>query len=175
MKKKRISAPEHFKTMFGENIGIWMAENLYGVCGVYSFLKDDEVIYIGKSKDLFQRIPSSFLWNGITGNKIMYFPTDTMADASILEILLIAKYQPVGNTEYKDGKMPTMFWTAIDVKQDFSSFPEWYDDNTKPTEKQYNYAREIAKMSKVDLPKEFTRRAYTDFIKKHRGCTYGIL
>ena len=36
----------------------------------------------------------------------------------------------------------------------------------KPTEKQIEYAGYLAKRMCVDLPKEFTKQAYSDFISK---------
>lgn len=36
-----------------------------------------------------------------------------------------------------------------------------------PTEKQVNFVKDIARMLNIDLPKEYTKKAYSDFISEH--------
>ncbi len=169
MGRYRFSVPQPFADLFGENIGFWMAEHLNRKCGVYAFLDDDEIVYIGKSKDLFQRIPTSFTSNADPCvNQIKYFLTPTMTDATILEILLISNIRPFNNEEFNDGYPPKLFSTDIDIYKDFSSFPDWYDEKKYPSMSQQSYAWDISRVLEIDMPQELTREAYRKFISTNK-------
>lgn len=74
-------------------------------CGVYMFMNElKEPLYIGKSKDLSSRIPTSFSERNYP-KYLKYALTKTQSDMSIYEIYYIAKYKPVLNTEsnYNDA------------------------------------------------------------------------
>ncbi|MEJ5052900.1 excinuclease ABC subunit UvrC [Sphingobacterium sp. MYb382] len=106
--------------------------------GVYQYYdKDNELIYIGKAKDLRNRVGSYFInesqLNGKTRvlvrkiNRISFTIVDTEIDAWLLENNLIKKYKPRYNVLLKDDKtypwiviknepFPRVFWTRQYVK-----------------------------------------------------------
>lgn len=74
--------------------------------GVYFlFNSSKELLYIGKSICLSNRVPSSFFGKKATYAKIML--TETKADAHILEPYCISIYAPPLNGEFNTGDMPT--------------------------------------------------------------------
>jgi len=102
--------------------------------GVYQYLNDENVIiYIGKAKDLKNRVSSYFNKDVLSGNgktkmlvskirKITFTIVDTEIDAWLLENSLIKKHQPRYNVLLKDDKtypwlvvknehFPRIFWT----------------------------------------------------------------
>ena len=82
--------------------------------GVYQFFdKDDEIIYIGKAKDLKKRVLSYFTKKHDSNklkllvrsiNKIERIVVETEMDALLLENNLIKKYKPKYNVLLKDDK-----------------------------------------------------------------------
>ncbi len=79
--------------------------------GVYFFKnRKEEILYIGKAKNIKKRIQSHFASKGNFGNfysqarNIDFIQTRTEKDAFILENELIKKYQPKYNAELKDDK-----------------------------------------------------------------------
>lgn len=115
---------------FVETLGVlrvsWIVENLHDVPGVYAFLgKRNKLLYIGKSKDLASRIPSS--WTERKGKaeikKVMYFITPTEADASVLEMYLITDKKPLLNVDGNTKDRPKMFRCDVDIKRDFKEIP----------------------------------------------------
>lgn len=106
--------------------------------GVYQYFdKNDTLIYVGKAKDLRNRVGSYFtsthLLNGKTRvlvrkiNRIAFTIVDTEIDAWLLENNLIKKHQPRYNVMLKDDKtypwivvkherFPRVFWTRKYVK-----------------------------------------------------------
>ncbi|QBQ42342.1 excinuclease ABC subunit C [Sphingobacterium psychroaquaticum] len=106
--------------------------------GVYQYFdKNDELIYIGKAKDLRNRVGSYFVneaqLNGKTRvlvrkiNRIAFTIVDTEIDAWLLENNLIKKYKPRYNVLLKDDKtypwiviknehFPRIYWTRQYVK-----------------------------------------------------------
>ena len=89
--------------------------------GVYQYFdKSDQIIYVGKAKDLKKRVSSYFnknVGNGKTRilvrqiEDIKYIVVDTELDALLLENNLIKKYQPKYNILLKDDK--TYPWICI--------------------------------------------------------------
>ncbi|MGJ1369334.1 excinuclease ABC subunit UvrC [Sphingobacterium spiritivorum] len=101
--------------------------------GVYQYFdKQDELIYIGKAKDLRNRVGSYFVNdNQLSGktrvlvrkiNRIAFTIVDTEIDAWLLENNLIKKHKPKYNVMLKDDKtypwivikqerFPRVFWT----------------------------------------------------------------
>ena len=80
--------------------------------GIYVFWHGDEIYYVGKSKNLRDRMLSSLAERHSDKNFIDYvswFETKTVADAHILEPFLITKYKPRLNSEFNCGDYPTMF------------------------------------------------------------------
>lgn len=95
--------------------------------GVYQFYNDkDDIIYIGKAKDLKKRVSSYFnrvhdsARTNVMIKKIVdvkHIVVDTEEDALLLENNLIKKYQPRYNVLLKDDK--SYPWICI-KKEDFS-------------------------------------------------------
>lgn len=80
--------------------------------GVYLFKdKQENILYIGKAKNIRKRVNSHFLKNsGVfldftdKVNDLDYIETDSEQDALILEAQMINKYQPKFNIRWKDDK-----------------------------------------------------------------------
>ncbi|HLP22344.1 MAG TPA: excinuclease ABC subunit UvrC [Chitinophagales bacterium] len=82
--------------------------------GIYKYLgENDEIMYIGKAKDLKKRVSSYFTKTDHTRRirqlvtniqKIEFVIVDTEQDALLLENSLIKKYQPKYNVMLKDDK-----------------------------------------------------------------------
>lgn len=109
---------------------LFICDNLFKKHGLYAFIGNDDVIlYIGKSKDLSARIPTSYKErkNYAKINKIMYYVDENMANVNIMEILLIAENNPVLNTESKTEDIPTKFHSGIDILNDFIEIPNFCD------------------------------------------------
>ena len=90
--------------------------------GVYQYLdKNDEVIYVGKAKDLKKRVSSYFNKSRYENHRlqilvsrirdIQYIVVESESDALLLENNLIKKYQPRYNVQLKDDK--TFPWICI--------------------------------------------------------------
>jgi excinuclease ABC subunit C len=113
--------------------------------GVYQFWSDtDELIYIGKAKNLKNRVSSyfnkdNFRVNAKTRvlvskiNKITFTIVDTEIDAWLLENSLIKKHQPKYNVMLKDDKtypwiiiknekFPRIFWTRKIIRDGSTYF-----------------------------------------------------
>ncbi len=106
--------------------------------GVYQYFdKEGELIYIGKAKDLRNRVGSYFINdNQLSGktrvlvrkiNRIQFTIVDTEIDAWLLENNLIKKHKPKYNVMLKDDKtypwivikherFPRVFWTRKYIK-----------------------------------------------------------
>ncbi|MCD7724310.1 MAG: hypothetical protein LUI12_01935 [Clostridiales bacterium] len=107
---------------------LFICDNLFGKHGLYAFIgKDNVVLYIGKSIDLSSRIPKSYRERKDYAkiNKVMYYVDDNMANVNIMEILLIAEYNPILNTESKTEDIPTKFYSGIDILNDFKEIPKF--------------------------------------------------
>jgi|GEM_PF-3825730 len=78
--------------------------DLFDKCGVYFIYNDErELIYIGKSSNLQERIVSSL--SERRGTYYRYVLTNTAIDASIYEAYYISKHKPIKNVQYKfDGE-----------------------------------------------------------------------
>jgi len=84
--------------------------------GVYFFLEDRKILYIGKATSLKDRVKSYFGKDPIStrgpliakmvqeANKIKWQETDSVLEALILEATLIKKHQPKYNTKEKSDK-----------------------------------------------------------------------
>ncbi len=101
-------------------------QSLPGTPGVYQFFNaQEQIIYVGKAKNLKKRVSSYFQKdhsdNGkirIMVNKIFdirYIVVDTESDALLLENNLIKKYQPRYNVLLKDDK--TFPWICVKNEQ----------------------------------------------------------
>ncbi len=89
-------------------------DTIPGQPGIYKYISEtEEIIYIGKAKDLKKRVSSYFSKNDHSNriqrmihfiNKIEFVIVDTEQDAFLLENSLIKKYQPRYNVMLKDDK-----------------------------------------------------------------------
>lgn len=73
--------------------------------GLYKLYEDNDLIYIGKSKNLCTRVIGSLKERG--GNYLSYAMLWNMSDVNILEPYLIAKYSPPLNSEANTGQTPS--------------------------------------------------------------------
>ena len=120
-------------------------KNLPQKPGVYQFWSDtDQLIYIGKAKNLKNRVSSYFLKDNYRVNaktrvlvskirKITFTNVDTEIDAWLLENSLIKKHQPKYNVALKDDKtypwiiiknekFPRIFWTRRMIRDGSTYF-----------------------------------------------------
>jgi len=79
--------------------------------GIYVFKSSQEFLYIGKAKNIQERVKNHFKQPGFKENifldktkKIGFIETDSEIEALILEAKLIKKYQPKYNVLWKDDK-----------------------------------------------------------------------
>src|SRR3989338_2366519 len=84
--------------------------------GVYFFLKEKQILYIGKATSLKDRVKSYFGKNLVEtrgpllvdmlykDEKVKWQETDSVLEALILEAQFIKKHQPYYNTREKDDK-----------------------------------------------------------------------
>jgi excinuclease ABC subunit C len=97
-------------------------ENLPGKPGVYQFYDvSDNLLYIGKAKNLKKRVSSYFSKTNYENNKlrilvkkiadVRHIIVDSESDALLLENNLIKKHQPKYNVNLKDDK--TFPWVCI--------------------------------------------------------------
>lgn len=136
--KKRIYKEESYSFLperkfgddMGEYVSEWLVQNLFDCKGIYAFLDGDEILYIGKSKNLADRIPSSYKERSGCGriNRIMYYITKTDSDTNILEIVLISENNPVLNKESNSHDESTLFKSNLSVLNDFSEIPILKED-----------------------------------------------
>ncbi len=98
-----------------ENPLLAFARNLPKISGIYKYFnEEDEIIYVGKAKNLKHRVSSYFLKSNQLNQKtrklvseirrIEYAVVDTETDALLLENNLIKQYQPKYNILLKDDK-----------------------------------------------------------------------
>lgn len=117
---------ERYINDIGEKNAIWITENLKNKPGVYVFVGyKNKILYIGKSLDLASRIPSSYSERveKVKIYRIMYYITPSMADAGILEMLIISENKPLLNKDGKTKDYPIMFKSNLDIFKDFEEIP----------------------------------------------------
>ena len=113
--KLQITTPE-----LGENVITFLEENCLRKSGIYCFLEGNEIVYIGKSINLAERIQTSFTERKEHANidRIMYYEVPK-TDLSIMEMLLIAENNPRLNRDGKTNGKPQRFKSGIDIIKDF--------------------------------------------------------
>lgn len=97
-----------------------LLQNLPSLPGIYKYYSNDELIYVGKAKNIKKRVQSYFQKNH-TSNKtnllvksiqsIDFTITNTERDALLLENSLIKEFQPKYNISLKDDK--TYPWIVV--------------------------------------------------------------
>lgn len=117
-------------TDFGKQVADFVCDRLSGESGLYAFLSKSEIVYVGKSYNLAERIPTSYgerrKQAAIDG--ILYYITKNRADADLLEILLISENQPVLNVDCKNKEKSTLFSSGLNILSDFYEIPLGRDD-----------------------------------------------
>lgn len=98
-----------------------LVQSLPAKPGIYQYFNEaDQIIYVGKAKNLKKRVGSYFSRQQQTGKlkvlvrqiaDIKFIVTDSEVDALLLENNLIKKYQPRYNIQLKDDK--TFPWICI--------------------------------------------------------------
>lgn len=96
--------------------------DLKDVYGVYLLYKQDKIIYVGVSVNLGERILAS-MTDKASSDSFSYIDTDSMADAYILEVLLINKIKPVYNNQSKGDGVVSF---DIPVKYEYENLHKFY-------------------------------------------------
>lgn len=124
--EKDIFGYRTFSEYFGVDLTEIVSEDLNALYGVYCFLEDDDILYIGKSYNLGRRILSSFRERIAQApiNRVMYRSFETKADTNIMELLLIAENKPRLNADCNVDDLPMLFDSKIDILEDFTDIQE---------------------------------------------------
>lgn len=110
---------------FGEQIADFVNDNLHKKIGIYAFAVKTEIVYIGKSYNLADRIPTSY-WERrkqAAIDRILYFIVGNRTDTDLLEILLISENRPVLNVDCKNEERSTLFSSGLNIHKDFYEIP----------------------------------------------------
>lgn len=140
--------------------------------GVYQFWNGDEILYIGKAKDLKNRISSYFQDSKqlsyktkrmvFTAEKITFTIVETEQDAFLLENTLIKKHQPRFNIMLKDDKT----YPFIVIKNEH--FPRVFFTRQKEKDGS-EYLGPYTNVSKVKVLLELVQKLF-----KVRSCNYNL-
>ena len=148
--------------------------------GVYKFFNKQEIIYIGKAKDLKKRV-SSYFGNSFKDrktsqikfltDKIETFTTKNEVEALLLEQMLIKENKPKFNILLRDDKTYPYIYFSLDHE-----FPGIYSKRTKnAVDKKYYgpfVSSEAVKKSIKEIQKIFKLRNCSDntFANRTRPC-----
>jgi len=148
--------------------------------GVYKFLNNHEIIYIGKAKDLKKRVSSYFGKSfkdrktsqiKFLTEKIETFTTKNEVEALLLEQILIKENKPKFNILLRDDKTYPYIYFSLDHE-----FPGVYSKRTKnAVDKKYYgpfVSSEAVKKSIKEIQKIFKVRNCSDntFANRTRPC-----
>ena len=148
--------------------------------GVYKFFSNNEIIYIGKAKDLKKRVSSYFgkafkdrktSQIKFLTNKIETFTTKNEVEALLLEQMLIKENKPKFNILLRDDKTYPYIYFSLDHE-----FPGVYSKRTKQAvDKKYFgpfVSSEAVKKSIKEIQKIFKVRNCSDntFANRTRPC-----
>ena len=148
--------------------------------GVYKFFKNQEIIYIGKAKDLKKRVSSYFGKSfkdrktsqiKFLTDKIETFTTKNEVEALLLEQMLIKENKPKFNILLRDDKTYPYIYFSLDHE-----FPGVYSKRTKnAVDKRYYgpfVSSEAVKKSIKEIQKIFKVRNCSDntFANRTRPC-----
>tara|TARA_B100001989_G_scaffold232084_1_gene191144 strand:- start:304 stop:2085 length:1782 start_codon:yes stop_codon:yes gene_type:complete len=148
--------------------------------GVYKFFQNNEIIYIGKAKDLKKRV-SSYFGKSIKDrktsqikfltDKVETFTTKNEVEALLLEQMLIKENKPKFNILLRDDKTYPYIYFSLDHE-----FPGVYSKRTKnAVDKKYYgpfVSSEAVKKSIKEIQKIFKVRNCSDttFANRTRPC-----
>lgn len=168
--------------------------------GVYRFLDENEVvIYVGKAKNLKNRVSSYFNSNRqhnaktrILVKKIRSIKTisvETEADALLLENTLIKKHQPKYNIQLKDDKtypwicikkepFPRLFYTRQVVKGEGEYFGPFHSVTTVKTllelfKNTFEIRSCTHKLTEENIGKKEFKTSVEYYIGNCKGCCQG--
>lgn len=88
---------------------------------IYKYVKDSEIIYIGKTKRPLNERINEHKKDLPDGCRIYYFECSSESDMNIVELFLIDKYKPVCNKDCNDDAAHTSYrfeepeWKPIDT------------------------------------------------------------
>tara|TARA_A100001015_G_scaffold235044_1_gene266712 strand:+ start:2281 stop:4068 length:1788 start_codon:yes stop_codon:yes gene_type:complete len=148
--------------------------------GVYKFFSNNEIIYIGKAKDLKKRVSSYFgkaLKDRKTSqikfltDKVETFTTKNEVEALLLEQMLIKENKPKFNILLRDDKTYPYIYFSLDHE-----FPGVYSKRTKHAVNSKYFgpfiSSEAVKKSIKDIQKIFKIRNCSDntFANRSRPC-----
>ncbi len=148
--------------------------------GVYKFFKDQEIIYIGKAKNLKKRVSSYFGKSfkdrktsqiKFLTNRVETFTTKNEVEALLLEQMLIKENKPKFNILLRDDKTYPYIYFSLDHE-----FPGVYSKRTKKgVDKKYYgpfVSSEAVKKSIKEIQKIFKVRNCSDntFANRTRPC-----
>ena len=91
-------------------------QKLNEISGIYFLWSGDTLVYIGKSVNLRDRILSSVKERNtkyINITHISYAEIENIADVHITEPILITKYKPILNYEFKSSDVSELYDTSI--------------------------------------------------------------
>ncbi|GBD04370.1 UvrABC system protein C [bacterium HR19] len=154
-------------------------------CGIYLFLKDGKPIYIGKSKNIKERLKAyfNFLDSRETVPKILqeaddlrWFVTSTEEDALFFEQKLIRENLPKYNIKLKDQR--GLKYIRVDLSYEFPSlslrrYPQKKDGAVYFGPFSSYDAREIFNVLKMFGIRTCTERKFSEFKKRNRPCLDG--
>lgn len=140
--------------------------------GVYQYWSGEEILYIGKAKDLKNRLNSYFQDSKqlsyktkrmvFTADKITFTIVETEQDAFLLENTLIKKFQPRFNIMLKDDKT----YPYIVIKKE--AFPRVYFTRQKEKDGS-EYLGPYTNVSKVKILLELVQKLF-----KIRTCNFNL-
>tara|TARA_A100001388_G_scaffold101477_1_gene73940 strand:+ start:3676 stop:5457 length:1782 start_codon:yes stop_codon:yes gene_type:complete len=148
--------------------------------GVYKFFNNNEIIYIGKAKDLKKRVSSYFGKSykdrktsqiKFLTNKVETFTTNNEVEALLLEQMLIKENKPKFNILLRDDKTYPYIYFSLDHE-----YPGVYSKRTKnAVDKKYYgpfVSSEAVKKSIKEIQKIFKVRNCSDntFANRTRPC-----
>ena len=148
--------------------------------GVYKFFSNNEIIYIGKAKDLKKRVSSYFGKSfkdrktsqiKFLTDKVETFTTKNEVEALLLEQMLIKENKPKFNILLRDDKTYPYIYFSLDHE-----FPGIYSKRTKQAvDKKYFgpfVSSEAVKKSIKEIQKIFKVRSCSDntFANRTRPC-----
>jgi excinuclease ABC subunit C len=155
-------------------------KNVPSTPGVYKFFNSEEIIYIGKAKDLKKRV-SSYFGNSVKDrkasqiklltDKVETFTTKNEVEALLLEQMLIKENKPKFNILLRDDKTYPYIYFSLDHE-----FPGIYSKRTKQAIDKKFYgpfvSSEAVKKSIKEIQKIFKIRNCSDntFANRTRPC-----
>ena len=106
--------------------------------GVYMYKNsEEEVIYVGKAKNLFNRVGSYFSQDLepktarmiSLAKTVSYIPVDSEFEALLLEAKLVKKFTPKYNIELRDDKSPLYIGITFDARSSISFSCDLWNSN----------------------------------------------